>query len=438
MPVLLVPFVVVGAGLSSWLSLPEEPVSAICALVFSILVTAATTSIVALLALRLGSTGRGAYVAAVGFALGTIAPTYAQTLFSEPLLAFLTLASLYLAMGETRRAWTSSILLGGLAILAKPTGIVVGPVLSIYWLMKRRPRAIVLGPFVAIALGTLIYLGYNYLRFNHPLVTGQPVSTNFQITGMPKRFFGLLFGPGMGGGLVWYCPPVILAVLGFRKALRHKRAEGLAIVGILLGYLGIYSFWLCCGWDWGPRFLVPALPGLMALAGLVDYRGRRILIGLTIIGLGINAPTLISLYERYYWEVQTAGANVHALSLWTDLSSAPLFNVWGAAIRQLSDAAGTDARVLLADAIATSNSSIETDTPVMMQIVPVWWWLLPVIGLPVWLGILMAAGLIAAGIGAVYWGWQAAKVYDASAQAPGESTMYCTDSRGGSTSSSST
>src|SRR2546427_9248566 len=70
---LAVPFVAVGVALSHLLGLPSHDLAAIFALVLPALLTAGTTSLVALLALRLGSTTEGAWLAALSFALGTIA-----------------------------------------------------------------------------------------------------------------------------------------------------------------------------------------------------------------------------------------------------------------------------------------------------------------------------------------------------------------------------
>lgn len=394
LPIVITPLVAIGVALSSWLGLPALSTAAVLAVVSSVLFTTATTVLVALLALKLGSTKPGAYVAALAYAFGTIALTYAQTLFSEPLLAFLTIACVYLAFGQTRRAWMESSLFAALAILAKPTGIVIGPVVAVYFWLKRYALWVILGPILVPAFGVALYLFYNYLRFGNPFITGQPVATGLSTSGMLERFLGLLFGFGMGGGLLWYCPPVALAVIGLYKALKTKPVEALALLGISTGFLVGYSFWFCCGWDWGPRFLVPALPLLMALVGLIDHQSRKWLIVLSAIGFVINAPTLFSFYQRYYWELQTV-ENHADLSLWSTIAQSPLLNAWGAAFRQVNDALQTDVRGFLT----------ETEPVLAMQIVPIWWWMLPIVGIPVWMGGIVAGLMVAAGIGLLIWGW---------------------------------
>ncbi len=395
LPIVISPLVAVGVVLSAWLGLPALSTSAVFAIASSVFFTTATTVLVALLALRLGSTKPGAYMAALAYAFGTIALTYAQTLFSEPLLAFLTIACVYFAFGFVRRAWILSSLFAALAILAKPTGIVLGPVVALYFWLKRYPLWVVLGPVLAPALGGAFYLFYNYLRFGNPFITGQPVSVGLSASGMLERFWGFLFGFGMGGGLLWYCPPVALAVIGCYKALKTKPVEAVALLGISTSFVGLHSFWFCCGWDWGPRFLVPLLPLLMALVGLIDYHSRKWLLILSAIGFVINAPTLFSFYQRYYWELETAGGAVTDLSLWTALTQSPLLHVWGAAFRQVGDALQTDVRDFLS----------ETESMRVMQIVPTWWWMLPVVGIPVWMGGIAAGLMVAIGISLLIWGW---------------------------------
>lgn len=396
LPVLLTPIVAIAASLSDWIGLPALQIAAMPAVATSVVLTAATAAMVVLLALRLGSSYPAAYVSAICYAFGTIALTYAQTLFSEPLLGFLLITCLYLAFGQSQRAWFGCSLLATLAILAKPTAVVIAPLISLYFLAKRYPLRAVLGPILLPALGVVGYGGYNYLRFGSVLETGQPVYYGWNSTEMAARFWGFLFGWGIGGGLIWYCPPVILAVIGFYKALRSKPLEALTLFFVGLSFLALHSHWWCCGWDWGPRFLVPILPLLMALTALLDYRGRQGLMLLSVAGFVISAPTLVAFYQRYYWELELAGREVWKISLWTDLSDAPLVRVWGAAYRQISDAIATDVQAVLAAGELSG----------LTKIVPVWWWMLPVMGLPVWMGAITAVGMVAIGIVLLKQGWK--------------------------------
>ncbi len=398
--ILSVPFVAVGLAIGHLFNLPSHYVAAICALVLPALLTAATTSLVALLALRLESTKEGACLAALGYALGTIALVYARTFFAEPLLAFLTVASLYLALGETKQKIIGSSVLAGLAVLAKPTGIMVGPILSGYLLAKRRPFHVVLLPLAGTGIGAILYGGYNYARFGNPLsLKGESLPPEItallipKISVLPEGFFGLLFSPGCG--LIWYCPPVLLSIIGFRTVVRSNAFEALTVVTLFLGYLvfhSVFIFWYG-GESWGPRFLLPALPGLMALAGVTTKVWKKWLLVLIIIGFIINAPTLVSFYERYYSEASEQGISEAAL-LWSP-THAPLVHMWGAAYHEISDAYKSDVKGLIKE---VGNPSTRIANSRMLRVVALWWWMLPAAGISRWVGAVLSLLLMGVGV----------------------------------------
>ena len=406
---LAVPFVAVGVALSHLLGLPSHDLSAIFALVLPALLTAGTTSLVALLALRLGSTTEGAWLAALSFALGTIALVYARTFFAEPLLAFLTAGSLYLVLGGTVREVIGAGVFVGLAVLAKPAGVIVGPILSSYLLAKRRPLRIVAVPVFATSVGLILFAAYNFIRFGSPLSFGQPWL--FKIAAIPEGVLGLLLSPGRG--LLWYCPAMILSIVGLCAAVRSKPLEALMSLTLFLGYLLLYSFWTIWpgGWSWGPRFLLPALPGLSALTGMLEKKWRKGLLILTVIGFFVNAPTLISFYERYYAEANEQGISQQAL-LWSP-KYAPLIQAWGTAYRQLKDAVESDVRELSHRTHAPDGTVANSRA---LRVVAVWWWVLPVAGIPRWIGIAVALLLLATGL------WMVSKAVAACREEPVHST----------------
>lgn len=396
LPIFAIPFVAIGLALAHVFNLPAHYVAAVSALVLSVLLTASTSVLVALLALRLGSTKQMAYLAALSFAFGTIALVYAQEFFAEPLLAFLTVVSLYLIIGETKREYIVASILAGLAVTAKPAGVVVGPVLSAYLLAKKRPLRIAVAPLIGTGMGVMLYLAYNYMRFGSLLSFGQNAS-NFGVAGVHERFFGMLFGLGAGGGLFWYCPPVILAVVGFRKTLKSKTLDALVIVAVFFGYLILHSFWQFGGWNWGPRFLVPVLPGLLALTAQIGNRWRKALLILTVLGFLVNVPTLLSCYERYYAEAVDGGYIEQALALWAAPADAPIVQAWGAAYRQVSDALQSNVKDILAEA-GTPETSGKFASAQILRVVTVWWWVLPAVGISLWVGVALAFILMGAGV----------------------------------------
>ncbi|MFZ0820067.1 MAG: phospholipid carrier-dependent glycosyltransferase [Candidatus Acidiferrales bacterium] len=385
---LAVPFVAAGRVVAHHAHLPEHYVEAFLATILDCLCTAAAVPLVALIVLQLGGDEQGAWIAALSYAFGTIALAYARTFFAEPLLALLTAASIYLVLKFDNR----SAILSMLAVLAKPTGIIVGPVLSAYLLAKRRPLWQSLLPGLGGAMGLLIYCIYNFARFGNPLTFGQPWA--FSPSVVPAAFFGLLISPGHG--IIWYCPCVVLAIVGFKKA---RRLDALLLVTIFAGFLMLHSFWLGWGggWTWGPRFLLPTIPALVTLAALLESKWRKALIGLAILGFLINAPTLISFSERYNAEALEQGVSGFQQT-WSPTKGA-LLQAWPAAIHEYQDATHHDV-VELFNLRGAPSQSIETSRA--LQIVAVWWWVLPVAHLPRSLGIVIAAVMCLLGIYLLY------------------------------------
>ncbi len=403
LPIVATPFVAVGLFLGHLLNIPPRYAAGVCALVLSVLLTVATTGLIVLLSLRLGAKKQSAYLAALSFAFGTTALVYARQFFAEPLLSFMTTLSLYLALGKTYREHAIASFIGGLAIAAKPAGVVIGPVLALYFGFKRYPIRTVISPLVGTGMGLMLYFGYNYLRFGDFFTSGQNAS-KFQFAGMLERLVGLIFSPGAGGGLIWYCTPVVLVIIAWRKLWKTQPIEALAVLGIFCGYWVLHSFWRFGGWSWGPRFLVPTLPALFAVIGLLDRKWWRWLIVLTVIGLFWNAPTLVSFFQRYYAEASDGRYIRKVLSLWGDPSYAPLFNAWGAAFRQVQEAFNTDIKEVLSG-VGIVPSKGELASSDLLRIVAVWWWMLPVAGIPIWIGFLMALMMIALGVWSLRRGW---------------------------------
>jgi hypothetical protein len=390
---LSLPFVVVAYLCSHLLNLPFHYLAAIFASLIQVPLTAATAGLVALLALELGATCRGAWLAALSFSLGTIALVYFRTFFAEPLLAFLITFSLYLAFRSTPRAIFASGFVTALTVLAKPTGIVVGPILSAYLLAKHDvPRWRAFVPFGGSIVGFLLYATYNYVRFGKPLQFGQPWI--FSLSSLPSGLAGLLASPGWG--IIWYCPVLLLSILGFRIAVRSKLLEALAIVAVFGAFLLFHSFYVnwSAGWSWGPRYLVPTIPGLCSLTGLLRERGRKALIVVSLAGFLINAPTLFGFYERYFAELNEQNILPGNETAWS-LPLAPFLHAWPAAIRQAKDASRHDVRELFAQRGEPSQQIRDSRA---LRIVALWWWVLPIAHIPRWFGFIVSAVLVSAAL----------------------------------------
>jgi hypothetical protein len=384
---LSIPVVMAASGVSHFLHVPLHFVAAALAGVVPVVFTAATVALVALISLQLGSTLQGARRSALCFAGGTIALAYARTFYAEPLLSLLVAAGIYLVFVRSNRAILVATLVALFAVLAKPTGIFLGPALAVYLLLKKTPARFALTPAVGAGLGLFLYSLYNLFRFGNPRYFGPPWV--FSLSALPEGLAGLLFSPGRG--IIWYCPAVLLAILGLRKAWKTKPTEALLISALFVGFLGLHSavpYWHG-GWSWGPRYLLPVLPGLMAMMSLLEGKAAKGLVYLSFLGFLINAPTLISYYERYYAESNEQGVLDNEL-YWSP-SRAPLLHAWGAASREITDARNQDVRELFSQR-NTPSQTIATSRA--LRVVAVWWWVLPIVHIPRSVGFACSLALV--------------------------------------------
>lgn len=386
--VLAIPFVAAGLAIGDKLGLPAHYLAIICALLLPALLTAATSSLVFLLSLRLGASGRAALLAAIAYALGTIALVYARTFFAEPLLAFLVTGAVYCATGRTKTEIVTGSVLAGLAVLAKPTGLILAPLLCGYLLMKKRPVFVAVLPVLAASAGALLYMTYNILRFESPLSFGQPWA--FSMATVPEGLAGLLVSPGRG--LLWYSPVALLGLAGIARLWQHisRRPEAVLLALTFAAFLLVHAAWEQWGGGraWGPRFLLPTLPLLLACAAVINQRWRRLLVILAVAGFVINAPTLITFYERY--ELGAGRQGISARELHWSLAHAPFLRLWPVAYEQVHQARQMDVRVLVKQAGAPEEQGQ------LLRVVALWWWMLPVARLPRWPG--LVATIVAGGL----------------------------------------
>lgn len=386
--VLAIPLVSAALIVSHISGLPFHYVAAPFALVLSGVLTAATASLVALLSLRIGSTWRGAWIAALCYALGTIALAYARTFFADPLLTFLTVSALYLTLGQTPREIFAAACLTALAVLAKPTGVIVGPVLSVYLIAKHVPWRWRMLPCAGTALGFALYMLYNEARFGSVLNFG-PSWSLFHVGAIPSGIVGLLASPGWG--LIWYCPVVLLAFAGIRKAHGAYSLEVLAIMAMFAAFLLLHSYFVdwSGGWAWGPRYLLPSLPGLSALLGRLEGNGRKAVVAVALAGFFVNAPTLFGYYERYYAELADRGVSLQDAA-WS-FRLAPFVQEWPAAIREVKDATKVSVRRMFEDR-GVPSQTVENSRA--LRVVALWWWVLPLAHIPRAAGALASAVLL--------------------------------------------
>ena len=126
--------------------------------------------------------------------------------------------------------------------------------------------------------------------------------------------------------------------------------------------------------------------------GLLEGRAAKALLYLSFLGFLVNAPTLISFYERYYAEANEQG--ITDSQLYWSPARAPFLHAWGAASREISDARNQDVR----DLFHQRNTPSETiASSRALRIVAVWWWVLPIIHIPRFVGFACSLAMVICG-----------------------------------------
>jgi hypothetical protein len=156
------------------------------------------------------------------------------------------------------------------------------------------------------------------------------------------------------------------------------------ILSLTAGYLLIYSCWRT--WfasDWGPRFLMPVIPALLALSVLT--RHRRLWLALALLGAMMQMPTIFGSSERYEAVLSQRGLDERN-AVW-HFSRASTVGMWRSAFDQVREATqNPDIR----DFAAYRPTATTLADSRNYRIVPLWWWMLPLIHIPRAFGVIVA------------------------------------------------
>jgi hypothetical protein len=242
---------------------------------------ALTLAAVFWLTIGCGATRRQGVVTTLLVGFGTLLLPYVPTGLSElgvGLGIAVGLASLTAVPRNPKPAGALAGAAAGLAALMRADSLLlVVPILAVgAWLLDGRRRQALLAFGVGATPWLLTVAAYNMLRYGAPWRLGYEGMTVFNHP-LLAGFYGLLLSPG--AGLVWYVPLVLVAMLGFPRALRRIPTLTVVALALFLIRIPVYgSFWAWTGGPgvWGPRYLAPAMPAL-ALGILEVIRGFRIL-----------------------------------------------------------------------------------------------------------------------------------------------------------------
>jgi hypothetical protein len=377
----VIPFAALGLFAAGYSHLPAIYVVAVFAILLSTIIAALNVGATYNLArICLGATERRAVAAALAFGFGTLALRYSRSFYADPLLTLVTTAALIALFAENPRALLLAPLCG-LAILAKPVGFLLAAGVFVYLVFQRNYLPAFISAFGS-GIGAGLYAAYDWARFGNIFTSGQPNIWSLRI--MPIGFAGLLISPGVG--LLVCCPMLILA---FRK---HIDRKAYLILSLTAGYLLFYSCWRT--WfasDWGPRFLMPVIPALLALSVLTRY--RRLWLTLALLGAIMQVPTVFGSPERYEAVVSQHGINERNAVWHISLSST--VGMWRSAFEQIQDARQHPDTREFAAYRPTATTFVDSRN---YRIVPLWWWMLPLIHVPRVFGMMIALGEILAGL----------------------------------------
>jgi hypothetical protein len=236
-----------------------------------------------LLARRLGLSRERAAVLALGWGLATLAFPYSTLMYGHQLIAaaLITAFALVLgARGDPRwRRWIAIGFLLGAAVAIEYTAALAALPITIYAIAARIApwRRIVLGLAAGAAAPGIALAAYHAAAF------GGPLTLPYEFSTQKHRHQGWFMGlgapdPGVLAqitfssyrGLFYAAPWLLLAIPG---AVRWWKRGDRGVVGVCVA-ITVLFLWLNAslvdwqgGWAMGPRYLIPAIPFLVVLAG---------------------------------------------------------------------------------------------------------------------------------------------------------------------------
>lgn len=236
----------------------------------------------------LGASARDTRTLAIVLGLCTILWPYATTLYCEAWLAaaFIWAAAFLLevrppeagsnvASGFRRQIGAAAILIA-LAIVTKPTAIVIAPAFVAAALLDRRgdrrARTTVASALsLAILVGASVHILWNVTRFGNPLDFGynlagmipRPPARPFLPEEIPRGLFLQLLTPGKS--LFVWAPVTLLSLFSLGSCWRRERGLAAGLIAGTASALVFYAayFFPDGGYSHGPRHLVPLVPLMM-------------------------------------------------------------------------------------------------------------------------------------------------------------------------------
>jgi hypothetical protein len=289
---------------------PDSLAKAIVALGTTILV-AGIVSESFLLAVALTGSVPAALLASLTLAFASILWPYSKFGFNQPLACLLLTAATRQVVTGARGGSRARIAFGGVLIAAglmtrHEIALASIPLAVWLWFEGALPlggRVRRFGAFAPGVIGGAVVWGtFNFIRFGHPLISGQDPVTGF---GSPigPGLLGLLLSPGTSVFL--YSPVALVGLIGLCRMMRIERSAALLCLATIVLFVGFYATlgnWIG-GRSYGSRYLVVMLPffgvGWAAwLAELTAGARRRAWAIVTGVGLVVQVPGLLVDYAK--------------------------------------------------------------------------------------------------------------------------------------------
>ena len=309
-------------------------------------ISALTCALLLFFCLRLGYSRDTSIACALLYGLGTQAWMYAQLDFSETILTFFLLLSVYQLVCAIRirppaKALTAFALAGvfaGVAMSVKIAAAIVFPCFYLFIIIdavkKRSPiiqhhsselnedRSIPLHSIIQRLLAFSIPLFifgfsvvglYNVMRFGTPFETGYGDEFTFHYRDVLRQFGDNLWS--LEGSIFLYSPVILFGIAGaprFYWRFKHVACLVFAVIGSFFIFYPFSTNELY----YGPRYLTPTLPFFMLVAGAwfdtspVGRTARKfrhaVIILLLFLGSFQQVVGVVVNYHSYYWRIQYA------------------------------------------------------------------------------------------------------------------------------------
>ncbi len=290
---------------------------------FNIVVSAALAAVLYLLMLEITAHSRASMLAALLYALGSLAWAHSRPFYSEiAAVFFIVLAWYALLRACTGNIMAWSALAGaatGYAALVRMDSIIMYPATALImlgpiWRAAREKRP-VLHPYITFCIPALVCGGVilllNHLHFGGPFEMGyedQAEGISFS-TPLLAGLYGFLFSAGRG--LFFFSPALILGLFGWNGLYKRNRWLMFATAAATVFPLCFMSKWInwAGGWTWGPRhiFMIHpflAIPAAVWLADGWNGSRRAAALGLLIVGIAVQvfgtSQDFILYYNLYF------------------------------------------------------------------------------------------------------------------------------------------